>query len=85
MRMVMAVAVLATLSLVAGLSGEGSAQSNAKKLHKHAQAQVRQPSAAPTAGKPDGYVERDANKLPFGSSLWWDQMLRENRAGQCCN
>jgi hypothetical protein len=28
-----------------------------------------------------GYYVRDANKLPFGTSIWWDQMLRENRAG----
>jgi len=31
-----------------------------------------------------GYIERDAAKLPFGSSAWWDQMLRENRL-TCCN
>ena len=27
------------------------------------------------------YYERDANALPFGTSRWWEQMLRENRAG----
>jgi hypothetical protein len=27
------------------------------------------------------YYVHDANKLPFGSSRWWEQMLRENRAG----
>jgi hypothetical protein len=27
------------------------------------------------------YYVRDADKLPFGSSIWWEQMLRENRAG----
>jgi hypothetical protein len=27
------------------------------------------------------YYVRDADKLPFGTSLWWEQMLRENRAG----
>ena len=31
------------------------------------------------------YIVRDANQLPVGSSIWWDQMLRENRAGTCCN
>jgi len=30
------------------------------------------------------YYERDVNKLPFGTSVWWDQMLRENRL-TCCN
>lgn len=29
----------------------------------------------------DGYYEHDADKLPYGSQRWWDQMLRENRAG----
>ena len=79
------VAALCTLSLLAGLSGEASARAYAKKRHKHASAQLRQPSAGAATSRPDGYVERDVNKLPFGSSLWWDQMLRENRAGQCCN
>jgi hypothetical protein len=27
------------------------------------------------------YYEHDANKLPHGTQRWWDQMLRENRAG----
>ena len=31
-------------------------------------------------GERDYYVH-DADKLPFGTSRWWDQMLRENRAG----
>jgi hypothetical protein len=25
------------------------------------------------------YYEHDANKLPFGTMRWWDQMQRENR------
>jgi hypothetical protein len=27
------------------------------------------------------YYEHDVNTLPYGSQRWWDQMLRENRAG----
>jgi len=27
------------------------------------------------------YYVRDADKLPFGTSVWWEEMLRENRAG----
>ena len=80
------VAILAIFSLIAGLSGDVSAQGYAKKRHKHAKAHVRQPNnGAATAGPADGYIVRDANKLPVGSSIWWDQMLRENRAGTCCN
>ena len=31
-------------------------------------------------GDPNYYVH-DADKLPYGTSRWWDQMMRENRAG----
>jgi hypothetical protein len=31
-------------------------------------------------GNGDYYVH-DADKLPFGSARWWDQMQRENRTG----
>jgi hypothetical protein len=41
---------------------------------RHCRGRGYQPQAS------DYYVH-DANKLPFGSSLWWEQMLRENRAG----
>jgi hypothetical protein len=78
------VAGLAALALVAGLADDVSARSHAKKNHKYAKAQARQASSA-RALKPDGYIEREVSKLPFGSALWWDQMMRENRAGQCCN
>jgi hypothetical protein len=27
------------------------------------------------------YYEHDPDKLPYGSQRWWDEMLRENRAG----
>ena len=80
------VAVLTILSLVAGISGEVSAQGYTKKRHKHAKAQVRQPAnGAATSNATSDYIVRDANQLPVGSSIWWDQMLRENRAGTCCN
>jgi hypothetical protein len=80
------VAALATLALIAGAAGDAGAQGHAKKRHKHAKAQVRQPaSAAPKSNAASDYIVRDANQLPVGSSIWWDQMLRENRAGTCCN
>jgi Tfp pilus assembly protein FimV len=63
------VAALATLALIAGAAGDAGAQGHAKKRHKHAKAQVRQPAAA-TAGPADGYIVRDANQLPVGSSIW---------------
>ena len=76
----------AVLSLIAGFSAEAGAQGYAKKRHKHAKAQVRQPaSATPRSNAASDYVVRDANQLPVGSSIWWDQMLREGRGGTCCN
>ena len=30
----------------------------------------------------DGWYPHEANELPFGSAIWWDQMRREGRAGQ---
>ena len=80
------VAALAILSLIAGPSGEAAAQGYTKKRHKQVRAQVRQPaSRAQSSNATSDYIVRDANQLPVGSSIWWDQMLRENRAGTCCN
>jgi hypothetical protein len=80
------VAALAILSLFVGLSGEATAQGYTKKRHKQVRAQVRQPaSRAQSSNATSDYIVRDANQLPVGSSIWWDQMLRENRAGTCCN
>jgi hypothetical protein len=32
-------------------------------------------------GQGSDYYEHIPEKLPYGSSSWWDQMVRENRAG----
>jgi hypothetical protein len=32
-------------------------------------------------GQGSDYYEHYADKLPFGSQLWWDQMVREGRGG----
>src|SRR5262245_59600637 len=37
------------------------------------------PRRSPAA--PSDYYEHDANKLPFGTERWRDQMRRENRLG----
>ena len=81
------VAALATLALIAAAAGDAGAQGHVKKRHKQAKAQVRQPAAVATqrSNAASDYIVRDANQLPVGSSIWWDQMLRENRAGTCCN
>ena len=38
------------------------------------------PQTAPLP-RGDGYREILADKLPFGSQAWWDQMSREGRLG----
>jgi hypothetical protein len=34
-----------------------------------------------SARQTSDYYVRDADKLPYGTSRWWEEMLRENRAG----
>jgi hypothetical protein len=52
----------------------------ADKKHK-----ARKPTAAGPATasppRPDGYHELLADKMPIGSTQWWEQMRREGRLG----
>jgi hypothetical protein len=81
-----ALALIAALSLAAGVNDMAMAEDKPQSKSKH---HVRKPPTAAqesTAARsypprPDAYVERDANKLPFGSAIWWDQMQREGRLG----
>jgi hypothetical protein len=75
-------AVIAALVLATSLPDHLGAQTAPKKGHK--QARVQRPAAAANTNDRNGYVEHHADKLPFGSSAWWEQMLREDRAGTCC-
>jgi hypothetical protein len=78
---VLAAAVL----LLTGLNGAVRAGDKPPKKQGHSvhrAAAARADSAARSSiPRPDAYVERDANKLPFGSAIWWDQMQREGRLG----
>jgi hypothetical protein len=65
-----------------GVSTTVEAKKPAKKPKQYAARQLPQAARGPAV---DGqWYARDASKLPFGSSIWWDQMLRENRL-TCCN
>ena len=73
---------LLVLSLLSGAvvaqaaaSEEASASGKKHKAHKPA-AQTRV-----SASSPDGYRELLADKMPIGSSQWWEQMRREGRLG----
>ena len=68
--------------LLVGFATTVAAKKPAQKPKQHAARQVTHAARAPTGGSE--WYARDASKLPFGSSIWWDQMLRENRL-TCCN
>ena len=76
-------AAIAAVSLVAGpvceVRAAGSSkthQRRAKRYYRHARPTVEHQPTYPDAS---GWYPRDASKLPFGSALWWDQMMREGR------
>jgi len=68
---------LVGLSLLAGFAGAADAAPRAKKHRYYA----TQGSQSPVE-RGNGYYERLADKLPFGSSIWWEQMMRERRGGR---
>jgi|RhiMetdeSRZDD1v2_1073273.scaffolds.fasta_scaffold2931713_2 hypothetical protein len=75
------VAIVAALSLLVGIAGEAGAEPYKKKHKRYAKKPVQDYSAA-RSYSPDAYVERDVNRLPFGSAIWWEQMQREGRLGE---
>jgi len=71
---------LAAALLVAGLASVAGAEAQ----QKGAKAKQRAPATAQAAAQPrnnSGYVEYLADKMPFGSVAWWEQMRREGRLG----
>jgi len=78
------IALVAAASLITGFVGEVSAEVHAKK-HKHNATRahyLRQNiDREPRYSQTGDWYPRDANKLPFGSSIWWEQMRREGRLG----
>lgn len=80
------VSALLSLSLLAGLVGaavpanaEPYAKVHYKKKHsRHHTMAYRHDGYRDYGYRPD-YYEHIADKLPFGSSIWWEQMHREGR------
>lgn len=66
---------LVGVSILGGLASAAEAGSLAKKYRD--QAPERR-----AIEHGNGYHERLADKLPFGSSIWWEQMMRERRGGR---
>ena len=77
-----AMAWLLSAALLVGFAAQADAKRATKKPKHYAAHQVG--PARRGGGAEEQWYPRDASKLPFGSSLWWDQMLRENRL-TCCN
>jgi len=72
---------LAGLSLLVGFAAAADAAPRAKKYRYYAP-QGSQGYNPGSVERDNGYYERLADKLPFGSSIWWEQMMRERRGGR---
>jgi len=69
--------LLLCCGLVARASASDEAGASKKKRKAH-----RSVAAHPAGGpSTNGYRELLVDKMPFGSTAWWDQMLREGRLG----
>jgi hypothetical protein len=73
-----ALAAVVTAAIVAP-ADDLSAASSPRKEQKRERSHL----AGPARGVPllEPYVELDANKMPFGSAKWWEQMRRDGSAG----
>lgn len=68
------------LSLITAISAPADAASGARK-HRTAKPHGRTQDYRQVHPR-DDYHEYIADKLPFGSSIWWEQMNRERRGGR---
>ena len=77
------VSSLVAVSLVATAAAPVSAETRNKKKHTYSK-QYRAPPADREVRRRNGsgYQEFIAEKRPFGSASWWEQMDREGRGGQ---
>ena len=71
-----ALCALLGLSLLAGLASPAEAAAR-KKKHRYDATEANR-----TVEPRSGYHEHISDRLPFGSKLWWEQMLRERRGGR---
>jgi hypothetical protein len=72
---------LVGLSFLAAFANAADAGPRSKTYRYHA-AQGGQGANPGFVDRGNGYYERLADKLPFGSSIWWEQMMRERRGGR---
>ncbi|HEU0060574.1 MAG TPA: hypothetical protein VFR19_11905 [Hyphomicrobiaceae bacterium] len=76
----MRLAILWVLSVLMSFAviADAGASDKKRKTHKHA---AGAPAAAASGPQPERYRELLADKMPIGSSQWWEQMRREGRLG----
>jgi hypothetical protein len=65
------------LALVASASVASSSIAGTKAHRHHGQKQMVR--ARVNGAGQRGWYAREASKLPFGSTIWWQQMLDEGR------
>jgi hypothetical protein len=75
--LLLVLSLLLSCALVAQAGASDEAGSSDKK-RKAQRAAVPHAAASP---RPDGYRELLADKMPIGSTAWWEQMRREGRLG----
>ena len=73
------VCAIGALLAVAGDALPAAAQTQPKQPRAYVKKEPA-PQAAPLP-RGNGYRELLADKLPYGSQAWWDQMAREGRLG----
>ena len=72
--------VLSVLMSFAVIAEAGATDAKKRKVQKHA-ANANAAAPAATAPRPAPYRELLADKMPIGSTQWWEQMRREGRLG----
>jgi len=76
---ILLITVAATLA--AGMVDDAKSADHSQGLKRHAKRYGETPARGTRRSYPDasGWYPHDSNELPFGSSLWWEQMDREGR------
>jgi len=74
-------ALIVALAVVLFVTTAGDVDAKTKRSHQ----QAKPTRQAASLGRSSDYIVHNADKLPIGSADWWGQMLREGRAGTCCN
>ena len=79
-RQITVVTLLATLAITISQGNAQQQVPQAAPPKTYSSNATNRANAQPAAPQASSYREHDANRLPFGSEQWWDQMNREGRA-----